>query len=137
MGSRVFWARGLFIALFAAVTYLTLTPDPDDAEKGFAAARFVAAFLFGDPQLADKVAHFIAYAALGAAAFWAQITVYARKRWAPVLLAAYGVVLEGVQGLGGVRTPELADAIANGLGAFAGFGGAMILAVIFSRISPA
>jgi len=137
MASSILWARGLFIALLVIVTFLTLTPDPDDTEKGFAAARFVAAFLFGDPQLADKVAHFAAYAALGAAAFWAQIAVFARKRWAPVLLAAYGVALEGVQGLGGVRTPELTDAIANGLGALAGFGAAVVLAIIIARFRPA
>jgi len=128
MRVRLFWARGLFAALFVMVTYLTLTPDPDKTRSGFALARWVASLVLGNPDLADKVAHFLAYSALGAAAYGAQINPW-RKPWAaPLALAVYGVLLEGLQGLGGVRTPELADAIANSLGALTGFAGAVILA---------
>ena len=134
MGSRLFWLRALFAALFALVTYLTLTPNPEDAESGFAAMRLIANLLFGDPQLGDKVAHFFGYGALGASAFWAQLFPFGQKRWTPILLAVYGVCLEGVQGLGGVRSPEVADAVANGLGALCGFAGAVILAMLVSRL---
>ena len=50
-----------------------------------------------------------------------------------VMLALYGVALEGLQGLGGVRDPELADALANGLGALAGYPVVALLLVATSR----
>lgn len=128
MGSRLLMARGFFAALFLTVTFLTLTPNPEDTETGFAVARWVAVFVLGDAGLTDKVAHFMAYGALGASAFWAQVNLF-DKPWAPPLaLAAYGAALEGVQGLGGVRSPELADAIANSLGVVTAYAGAMMLA---------
>ena len=87
----------------------------------------------GDSGLADKVAHFMAYGALGASAYWAQLSLF-KTRWAlPALLAAYGAALEGLQGLGGVRSPELADAIANFLGVVVAFGGASIIANFLER----
>ena len=133
MGSKLPWARGLFAALLVAVTYLTLTPNPEETETGFAVARWLAVFVLGDAGLADKVAHFMAYGALGAAAFWAQIDFF-RKPWAPPLaLAAYGAALEGAQGLGGVRSPEVADAIANSLGVVTAYAGAMLLARVLKE----
>ncbi len=128
MGSSLFWARGLFAALFILVTYLTLTPNPEDTDAGFALARWVAVFVLGDSGLADKVAHFMAYGALGAAAFLARFDLF-RTRWAlPLALAGYGAALEGMQGLGGVRSPELADAVANFLGVVTAYAGATLLA---------
>ncbi len=137
MDGRKFLARSVFVMLFGVVTYLTVTPNPDEAEKGFAAARFIAALLFGDAQLGDKVAHFAGYGALGASAFWAGITFFSHKRWTPLVLGIYGALLEGVQGLGGVRSPELADAFANAFGAFAGFAGAIILAMAITKFKAA
>lgn len=135
---KLLGARGLFWALFAFVTYLTLTPNPDEAEKGFFAARFIADLFFHNPALADKIAHFGAYGLLGFIAVLAQIKFFGRKRWTPIALAAYGAFLEGLQGLGGVRSPELADAAANSAGALAGFAGAFALATLFAakRRSP-
>ncbi len=133
MSSRLLWMRLLFAALLVFITYLTLTPNPDDT-SGFAAARYVAKLLFGDAQFADKIGHFAAYGALGAAAFWAETFIFGRKRWTPLLLAAYGAILEGVQGLGGVRTPEFADGLANALGALSGFIGAYILAQLVRKV---
>ena len=123
-------ARGLFVALVLIVTWLTLTPSPENAESGFALARWAATLLFGDAGLTDKVAHFMAYGALGACAFWARLTLAGRLWAAPLALAVYGAALEGAQGLGGVRSPELADAIANALGALAGFAGAAALSLL-------
>lgn len=128
--SPLFWTRSLFAALFLIVTFLTLTPNPEDTQSGFALARWIARLLFGDTALTDKVAHFLAYGALGATAFWARLDLL-QKLWAtPLALAVYGAALEGVQGIGGVRSPELADAAANALGAVAGFAGALLLAKI-------
>ncbi len=128
MGSSLLWARGVFAALFLTVTFLTLTPNPEDAEAGFALARWIAAVILGDQGLTDKVAHFMAYGALGATAFWARINISDRQWTLPLALAIYGAVLEGMQGLGGVRSPEWADAAANALGALVGFGAALMLA---------
>jgi VanZ like family len=125
--SAVFWARCVFALLFVVVTWLTLTPNPDEAKSGFEMARWIAALLFGDPDRGDKIAHFTAYGTLGASAFFARLSLFGRKRWTPLYLAAYGAMLEGMQGFGGVRSPEAADAIANALGAVAGFGGAFVL----------
>jgi hypothetical protein len=130
----LFWPRVVFGLLFVLVTFLTLTPNPDDTEAGFAVTRWIAELVFGNPALADKVAHFAAYGALGAAAAWAQLTLLSKRRITALALALYGVLLEAVQGLGGVRTPEVADAIANGLGAVAGLGGAIILARIIRKL---
>ena len=127
MSSPLFWPRALFGLLFVVITFLTLTPNPVETEPGFALTRWIADFLLGDARNADKVGHFLAYASLGLAAFWARLAVFS-KRWAVTLvLAAYGVLLEGLQGLGGVRSPEVADAVANVLGALAGFAGALAL----------
>ena len=129
--------RALFFVLLALVTYLTLTPNPDDTKEGFAVARWVANLLFGDAALTDKVAHFLGYAALGASAYWAELKLVSR-RWATgAALVFYGVALEGLQGLGGVRSPEIADAIANGIGAAAGIAGACVLVLIFKKIRGA
>jgi len=115
------WARVLFLTLLVIVTFLTLTPNPDDTEAGFAFTRILASALLGDAAMADKIAHFLAYGSLGASAFWAQIVLFAKRWGIVVVLPIYGIALEGLQGLGGVRSPELADAVANGLGAVCGF----------------
>ncbi len=134
MGRVYLWMRAAFAALAALVTWLTLTANPDSAESGFALARAIAAFVFADPALGDKVAHFLAYAALGAFAFWGRVR-FAAAPWAtPVALVAYGGGLELLQGLGGVRAAEIADAVANGLGAAAGFAGALLAARVVSRV---
>jgi len=133
MSSPLFWPRAVFGLLFAVITLLTLTPNPVETEPGFALTRWIANFLLGDVQNADKVGHFLAYASLGLTAFWARLAVFS-KRWAVTLaLAAYGVLLEILQGLGGVRSPELADALANGFGVLVGFAGATLLVRLNKR----
>jgi VanZ family protein len=115
--------RIAFSALAILVTWQTLTPDPDETEGGMAIARIIAVLLFHAPEMGDKVAHFLAYAALGATAALGQIRMLALR--APIIaaIAVYGMALEGLQGLGGVREPELADATANALGVIAAFAG--------------
>lgn len=128
------WPRTIFAALLLLVTFLTLTPNPENTEAGFAFTRWIAALLFGDAGFADKVAHFLAYAALGAAAAWAQLALFTKRRVTALALALYGILLEIIQGLGGVRSPEVADAVANALGAISGLGGAIILAHLIRRM---
>lgn len=133
MGSQLFWAKSAFVVLFLVVTFLTLTPNPEDTQAGMEFTRWIAALFFGDDALGDKVAHFLAYGALGLSAFWARLAPLGRRIWAPLTLAAYGALLEGVQGAGGARTPEVEDALANALGALAGFGAACVAARLVRR----
>lgn len=118
------WMRAAFAGLGVLVTWLTLTSNPESAESGFVIARVVAQWLFADEGQADKVAHFLAYGALGAFACWGRVRL-PKLVWAtPLALAAYGGGLELLQGLGGVREAEFADGVANALGACAGYLGA-------------
>lgn len=119
MNLRRFW-RGVFALFLLFVTWQTLTPDPEEAQSGLALARFLAEFLFQNPAYGDKVAHFLAYAALGAAAGLGDMRVLGRRRTMVLLLAVYGVLLEFLQGLGGVRVAEAVDAFANASGALTG-----------------
>lgn len=127
------FARAQFAVLFLLVTYLTVTPNPDETELGMELTRWLAALIFGDSALADKIAHFLAYAALGASAALARIRIGGRAFTVVAGLALYGAALEGVQGLGGARDPELADALANSLGAAAGFPAAAVVMGFFRR----
>ena len=120
--SPLLLARGLFLVLLSIVTWLTVTPNPDDTQTGFALMRWVSELLLGNAELNDKVAHFAAYGALGVSAFFANIRLLGRQIWTVIALAIYGAFLEVLQGLGGVRQPEIADAVANMLGAISGFG---------------
>lgn len=112
--------RLLFVALLLFVTYMTLTPNPDDTEGEMSIARWIAERLFGDEALGDKVAHFLAYAALAVSAALARLTISGRRMPVVVALALWGVALEIIQGLGGVRVADSTDALANALGAFGG-----------------
>lgn len=131
------WARGAFFILLSAVTYLTVTPNPDDVKSGFDLADWIATLVFGGPEFGDKVAHFGAYSALGAVAAPARFTI-ARRGW-PIIpaLGCFGVLLEGVQGLSGVRQPDALDALANLFGASAGFVSASLAGRMLHRRLPA
>ncbi len=119
--------RVAFCALALFVTWQTLTPNPDDTEGGMAIARIIAELIFRSPEMADKVAHFMAYAALGASAAFGQIRMLGLRSPVVAAIAVYGMTLEGLQGLGGVRAPEVADATANALGVIAAFAGVGVL----------
>ena len=127
-------ARIGFALLLLIVTYLTVTPNPDDTGQGFALAQWIAEVFLGNGSIGDKVAHFMAYGALGTSAFLAQLRERGRQFLVPLALAGYGVLLEFIQGLGGVRTPELADAIANGSGAIVGFYGTSLLQIFIKKV---
>ena len=129
--------RGVFAQLIFFITWQTLTPDPDDTEPSIAIARFIAELLFHDPRLGDKVAHFLAYSALGGAAAFAHINI-ANRRWLTIAaLAAYGAFLEYLQGLGGVRVPEIADALANSSGVVAAYPAALLIERALAKVKSA
>jgi len=130
-------ARILFALLFATVTYLTVTTNPENTNDGMALTRWLAVMILGQAELADKIAHFLAYGALGAAAMFADLKIAGRRLMTIMALAAYGAVLEGAQAIGGVRTPELADALANAFGALCAYPGFMVLTWLATRLRPA
>ena len=90
--------------MVAAVVVLSLIPlDVDLAENE------------------DKLAHFVAY---GGLSFWFGILIEGRGRQLRIALAfaAMGVGLEFLQGLTDYRSFEIADMVANALGAALGLG---------------
>lgn len=61
----------------------------------------------------DKLVHLAGYAVL--MFWWAQLVL--QRRWQLALaVAAFGLAIEGLQGLTPDRQPDLADALANSLG---------------------
>lgn len=88
--------------MIAVIIWLSLTPSPPRP-----------------PQLLgwDKMQHFIAY---GGAAFWFGSAFRNRAVW-PAFLVLLGISLEFLQDLGGVRTLEIADMVANSLGVLLGW----------------
>lgn len=126
MTAQRLW-RITFVVLALFVTWQTLTPDPDETEGSMAIARIIAELILHSPELADKVAHFMAYAALGGSAALGQLRLLGLRAPVVAAIAAYGMALEGLQGLGGVRAPELADATANALGVITTFAGVGLL----------
>lgn len=136
MTLRSAW-RGVFALLLLFVTWQTLTPSPEETDSGLALARYLAEMLFQSAAHADKVAHFLAYSALGGAAGMGGLRLGGRRRLSVAALTVYGVLLEYLQGLGGVRDPELLDALANASGALAGFSGAFLIEKMRLRTRPA
>jgi hypothetical protein len=118
--------RAAFVVLLGLATYASIGAPPSDDSSGFVLAQMVAAFVFGDPEQADKVGHFITYAALGGAARFASF--FPNRFWAaPSLLALYGALMEGVQYFLPARSADVIDGLANTSGAFVGFAAASML----------
>jgi VanZ family protein len=90
--------------MVAAVVVLSLIPVPVD---------------LGENR--DKLAHFLAY---GSLSFWFGMLFGGRGRQLgiAIALAAMGVALEFLQGLTDYRSFEVADMIANAVGAALGWG---------------
>jgi len=67
----------------------------------------------------DKLAHLAGYGGL----MWCYAQCYARRQWSGIAIAliAMGLALEYFQGLGGIRSAEWLDGLANGLGVVLGW----------------
>ncbi len=90
--------------LIAAVVTLSLIPIDMDLGEG-----------------KDKIGHFIAY---GSLSFWFGMFYAGRGRQLSIAIAfaAMGVAIEFLQGMTDYRSFEIADMVANALGAALGFG---------------
>lgn len=119
--SFVYFARALFVVLLLVVTYLTLTPRPEDFKAGFELTKWLARRFFGDVVYTDKIQHFLSYGALGAAAALARIRLAGRGSFVALALALYGGALEGAQSFVATRQTDFFDALANGAGAGTGY----------------
>ena len=86
------------------------------------------------PGGGDLVAHFLLFAAIAFAAVG-----FSRRpgqlAWLTLATGALGMALEYAQGFVPYRTSEVADAVANGLGALAGYVAALL--VLYFVIRPA
>lgn len=123
-------ARLIFCLLLIYVTINSLVPTPDIPDTGMALTRWLAALFLGSADNADKVSHFLAYGTLG---FFAAASRFVRTNriWiVSVVLAAYGLVIEGAQLLGGTRSGSWLDGLANMLGAVSGVAGYLALAMV-------
>ena len=88
--------------MVAVVVWLSLTPEPPHPPT---------------PWLAwDKAQHALAY---GLLMYWFRQAFQPHWRW-PLFLLLLGVTLEYLQGLGGVRTSDTNDMIANAIGVVLG-----------------
>jgi len=121
------------------IAYLSLDRSPPGQDSGFALFRWIeavleslAAVLIGDPEQSDKVAHTLAYTALAAVGVFG----FGRVLRVAFLAIGYGLTLEFLQGLGGVRTASLYDALANSMGVAIGTGIALIALRILQGTSP-
>ena len=94
-----FWFATAYLLLLA-LGILSLIPAPDIGGS-------------------DKVAHFLAYAALSA---WFSLLVEERKSLWLILfgLIGYGLLLELLQSFISYRSGDMADAVANSFGVIAG-----------------
>jgi len=90
--------QGIGWLMVAAVVWLSLTPEPPQPPTPWLAG--------------DKAQHALAYASL---TYWFRQAFPPHWRW-PAFFLLLGIGLEFLQGLGGVRTLDPVDMVANGLG---------------------
>ena len=88
----------------------------------------------------DKTRHFLTYACMSG---WFSLLVTTRRQLLLVWLGvcAFGIAIEGLQGMTGYRLAEGADIVANGLGAAVGLAGFFtglprLLRVLDARLAP-
>ncbi len=95
--------QGLGWLMVCAVIWLSLTPTPPQPPLYWLSW--------------DKANHLIAY---GTLMYWFAQAFVRHWRW-PLFLVALGLALEVLQGLGGVRSLDGFDMLANTLGVFLGY----------------
>ena len=129
--TRIF--RWTFVAAFVLITVLVVIPNPEDVAPGTDMTRWFSRLLFGDVEHADKVAHFIAFGGLGGLGALSRFERPFIFAWGPAALAAWGGLLEIVQGFIAERQTDVFDAMTNALGAACGWMGGLVLVAVFAR----
>lgn len=129
-------ARLAAAALALAVLVLSLVPDPEDYGVDTDIFSHIAALVFGDPSLGDKVSHFTAYGVLAAATVAGFVRSWTRAVIVFGLLVLFGAALEVLQGLGGVRMRDGLDLLANVVGILAGMAAGGLAVFVFKWWLP-
>lgn len=127
-------ARIALPIIMIAIAYLSLKPADPDPEGGFALLRMMAAFLFGDPSMQDKIGHFLAYGAVAGAAV---LALPLRPVWqiaATSLL--YGGLFEILQSAMPDRYASFYDLLANACGITTGIVSALLLFRLMKSFRP-
>lgn len=129
-----FWRINAVI-LIILVGIVSLTPNTDDLDPALSLTAWLAKLFFGDPTSKDKVAHFLAYGAMG---------VFITLGWGRTLrdlggialfLILYGLLMEILQLAIGTRSGDVMDLLANCLGGFSGMAGALLMISLFQRFT--
>ena len=134
MTSTNFW-RVLFVIFFIIVTYASLTPDPDTLDQSGGIMKWLASLLLGSEDHGDKIAHFLAYGALGFCIFPGRLALFGRFALTFVALLGYGFLMEWMQSFSVERQTSMLDATANTAGLIAGLGAGYLFLNLFKRRS--
>lgn len=112
--------RVVSVAIAVAIVCLSLAPEVETPPEAMDLFSIIARAIFGTAEESDKVAHFVAYAALGfsSAIGWGRsLVAYA---FIAASLIVGGTVMEIIQGLIGYRQADALDFAANTFGVFFG-----------------
>ena len=126
--------RVIFAFLLIYVGWGSLAHDPQAPEESSVFFQWLSSLLFGSHAYEDKLLHFFAYGALGVSGALARLPVLGSTWILFACLAAYGTGLEGLQALGGVRSGDWLDIVANIAGGACGVFGIWVLSVLAEMI---
>lgn len=96
----------------------------------------IGAYVLGDAFAGDKVSHFVAYAALGAAGVMGFSRSVLQFFTVLVSLVVLGGILEFAQGMTETRIPDPGDMLANGLGILTGGLFGLIAILLVRKLWP-
>lgn len=135
MTYAAFW-RINAISVATLIFIVSLAPDTDDLDPAMSLTEWLSRIVFGTTDLGDKIAHFLAYAALG---FFSVLGWGRSARALTTTLAfiiVYGLLLEILQLIGGSRTGDVLDLLADSLGGLLGMAGAILGVLLLNRALP-
>lgn len=128
----MFW---LFFVFLGVVIIFSLIPAQDDIPGANDIFSILGKWLLGDPNLGDKIAHFVAYASVSATAIWGRVKLFGYAAATMLGLLLLGAGLEFAQGMLSGRHPDFLDFIANSVGIAIGLCGAGVVLFFCTRLS--
>ena len=128
----MFWLFFLFLGI---LILFSLVPAQDDIPGANDIFSILGKIILGNPNMGDKIAHFVAYASVGATAFWGQVRLFGRVSATMVGLLILGGLLEFAQGSLSGRHPDFLDFIANSVGVASGLACAMVFLFCCAHLS--
>lgn len=127
------FARVNTVILIILIAIVSLTPDSHDLDPALSLTEWLSRILFKRADLSDKIAHFLAYGALGLFATFGW-----GRRWRDLMTIfafaiAYGLLLEILQLAFGARKGDGYDLLANVCGGGVGIMVALAVRSILVR----